>query len=163
MSSKRLDYLCWDDYFMFMAALSAKRSKDPNTQVGACIVSSDQRSLGIGYNGFPKNCSDDDFPWERVADSDFDTKYFYVVHAELNAILNTKKYDLTDCKLYVTLFPCNECAKSIIQKNISEVYYNEIKNEESDSVRASFRMLTAARVKLIKYHAKQKELTLKLF
>ena len=117
---KREDYISWDEYFMGIAALAAKRSKDPNTQVGACIVSTDDVILSTGYNGMPKGCSDDEFPWGREG---AETKYPFVVHSELNAILNACGRDLRGSRIYVTLFPCNECAKSIIQSGIKEVLY----------------------------------------
>ena len=113
MSVKREDYISWDEYFMGVAALSAMRSKDPGTQVGACIVSPANKILSMGYNGFPIGCSDDDFPWNREGDP-LDNKYFYSTHSELNAILNYRGGSLEGCKIYVTLFPCNECAKAII-------------------------------------------------
>ena len=116
--AKREGYLCWDDYFMSVALLSGKRSKDPNTQVGACIVNKNNVIESIGYNGLPKGCSDDEFPWEKEGEM-LNTKYPFVVHAELNAILNAKGKDLSGCKIYVALFPCNECAKAIIQSGIS--------------------------------------------
>ena len=114
---KRQGYISWDEYFMGVAMLAAKRSKDPNTQVGACIVSPDNIILSTGYNGFPKGCSDDEFPWDREGS---ETKYPFVVHAELNAILNCNGKSLRDAKIYVALFPCNECAKAIIQSGIRE-------------------------------------------
>ena len=109
--AKRSDYISWDEYFMGVAILAAQRSKDPNTQVGACIVSNDNKILSIGYNGMPLNCSDDDFTWER--DTADDNKYFYTVHSELNAILNYRGGSLEGSKIYVTLFPCNECAGQV--------------------------------------------------
>ena len=118
MSEKRSDYLTWDEYFMGVAFLSGMRSKDPNTQVGACIVSDDNKILSMGYNGFPKGCSDDDFPWNRDAEDPLCSKYFYSTHSELNAILNYRGGSLEGAKLYVSLFPCNECAKAIIQAGI---------------------------------------------
>jgi dCMP deaminase len=123
MTHKRTDYLSWDDYFMAVAELSAQRSKDPGTQVGACIVNKTKRIIGIGYNGFPVGCSDDELPWNR--DGDFlDTKYPYVCHAEMNAITNAaNKPDLDGATMYVSLYPCNECAKLIIQVGIKEVVY----------------------------------------
>ena len=123
MKSKRLDYINWEEYFMAIAQLSAKRSKDPSTQVGACIVNSRKRIIGIGYNGFPIGCSDDELPWDR--DGEFlDTKYPYVCHAEMNAITNaSNKSDLEGASLYVSLFPCNECAKLIVQVGIKEVVF----------------------------------------
>jgi len=141
---KRLDYLSWDEYFMGIAVLSAMRSKDPSTQVGACIVDSDRRILSMGYNGMPRCCSDDNFPWERA--EGLDSKYLYVCHAELNAILNCHRGSVKGCTVYTTLFPCNECAKAIIQSGISEVVYKEDKYAESDSVKASKRMFEAAGV-----------------
>ena len=114
MSGKRTDYISWDEYFMGIAQLSAMRSKDPNTQVGACIVSQENKILSMGYNGFPKGCDDDEYPWNREGDL-CDSKYAYVTHSELNAILNYRGGSLEGTKLYVTLFPCNECAKAIIQ------------------------------------------------
>lgn len=140
---KRADYISWDEYFMGVALLAAMRSKDPNTQVGACIVDQENRILSTGYNGFPCGCSDDEFPWER--DGAFgDTKYPFVVHAELNAILNARGKNLTDSKIYVALFPCNECAKAIIQSGIKEVIYLSDKYAATDGTLASKRMLEAA-------------------
>lgn len=146
MSVKRDDYISWDEYFMGVAALSAMRSKDPGTQVGACIVSPANKILSMGYNGFPIGCSDDDFPWNREGDP-LDNKYFYSTHSELNAILNYRGGSLEGCKIYVTLFPCNECAKAIIQCGIKEIVYACDKYKETDSVIASKRMLDAAGVK----------------
>jgi len=120
---KRKEYLTWDDYFTAVAYLSARRSKDPNTQVGACIVDANKCIIGIGYNGFPRGCSDDHLPWDRVADSELHKKYPYVVHAEVNAILNKGSKDVKGSSLYVALFPCCECAKVIIQAGIKEVVY----------------------------------------
>ena len=140
---KRTDYISWDEYFMGIAMLAAKRSKDPSTQVGACIVSQDNIIISTGYNGMPKGCSDDEFPWGREG---AETKYPYVVHAELNAILNANGRDLRGSRLYVALFPCNECAKAIIQSGVKEVLYLSDKYADSPSTRASKRMLTAAGV-----------------
>jgi len=142
---KRDDYISWDEYFMAVAVLSSMRSKDPNTQVGACIVNKDKKIVGTGYNGFPIGCSDDSLPWDRSGNT-LDTKYPYVCHAELNAILNSISRDLSGCTLYVALFPCNECAKAIIQSGIRKIVYKENKYPDSDSVRASMRMLDAAGV-----------------
>lgn len=150
MSVKRDDYISWDEYFMGVAALSAMRSKDPGTQVGACIVSPANKILSMGYNGFPIGCSDDDFPWNREGDP-LDNKYFYSTHSELNAILNYRGGSLEGCKIYVTLFPCNECAKAIIQCGIKEIVYACDKYKETDSVIASKRMLDAAGVKYTFY------------
>ncbi|MBQ8549387.1 MAG: dCMP deaminase family protein, partial [Lachnospiraceae bacterium] len=115
---KKQDYLKWDEYFMGIAMLSAMRSKDPNTSVGACIVSQDNKILSVGYNGMPAGCSDDEYPWEREG-SALETKYFYVCHAELNAILNYTGVNMRGAKFYTTLFPCNECTKALIQNGIS--------------------------------------------
>ena len=150
MSDKRLDYISWDEYFMGVALLSAQRSKDPNTQVGACIVSQDNKILSMGYNGFPKGCSDDLFPWCREGDV-YDNKYFYTTHSELNAILNYRGTSLEGSKLYVTLFPCNECAKAIIQTGIKTIVYDSDKYANTASVKASKRMLDAAGVEYYKY------------
>lgn len=144
---KREEYLSWDDYFMAVALLSAKRSKDPSTQVGACIVNNSNVIESIGYNGLPKGCSDDEFPWEKEGDT-LNTKYPFVVHAELNAILNARGKDLSNCRIYVALFPCNECAKAIIQTGITEVVYLSDKYAETDAVKASKRMFNSAGVKL---------------
>lgn len=158
---KRSDYISWDEYFMGVAMLSAARSKDPNTQVGACIVSRDNKILSMGYNGFPIGCSDDEFPWRRDGDP-YDSKYFYTTHSELNAILNYRGGSLEGSKLYVTLFPCNECAKAIIQSGIKTIIYADDKYADTPGVRASKRMLTAAGVEFIPYdHTGRKiELTL---
>ena len=143
----RKDVLSWDQYFMGMAHLSAMRSKDPNTRVGACIVNPQKRVVGLGYNGFPYGCEDDEFPWAR--DGQFlETKYPYVVHAELNAILNSIQ-DLHGCTLYVSLFPCNECAKAIIQAGITCVVYESDKYDGTGGNIASKRMFHDAGVKLI--------------
>ena len=123
MKTKRTDYISWDDYFMAIAQLSAQRSKDPSTQVGACIVNSKKRIIGIGYNGFPTGCSDEELPWDREGDF-LNTKYPYVCHAEMNAITNSSnKADLDGATMYISLFPCNECAKLIVQVGIKEVVY----------------------------------------
>jgi len=150
MSGKREDYISWDEYFMGVAMLSAMRSKDPNTQVGACIVSADNKILSMGYNGFPKGCSDDEFPWYREG-ADCNNKYFYTTHSELNAILNYRGGSLEGAKLYVTLFPCNECAKAIIQAGIKKVVYDCDKYADTPSVRASKRMMEAAGVEYCRY------------
>ena len=155
MSGKREGYISWDEYFMGVAALSGMRSKDPNTQVGACIVSNDNKILSMGYNGFPCGCSDDAFPWERVqpeGGNELDTKYPFVTHSELNAILNYRGGSLEGTKLYVSLFPCNECAKAIIQAGIKTVVYDSDKYDGTPSNTASKRMFEAAGVKYMKYH-----------
>lgn len=141
----RKNYISWDNYFMGVAILSAMRSKDPSTQVGACIVNEDKRIVGVGYNGFPKGCDDEDFPWEREGEF-LETKYPYVCHAELNAILNSIK-SLKGCTIYVGLFPCNECAKAIIQSGIKEIVYLSNKYKDTDINKASRKMLDAAKVK----------------
>ena len=150
MTSKRTDYLTWDEYFMGVAKLSGMRSKDPNTQVGCCIVSQDNKILSMGYNGFPIGCSDDDFPWAREGDP-LDTKYAYVTHSELNAILNYRGGSLEGSTIYVTLFPCNECAKAIIQSGIKTVVYAENKYDGTPSVEASKRLMKAAGVEFRQY------------
>lgn len=156
--SKRANYIDWDEYFMGVAILSAKRSKDPGTQVGACIVTPDKRIVGVGYNGLPAGCSDDEFPWEREGDF-LNSKYAYVCHAELNAILNSTK-SLKGCTIYVDLFPCNECAKSIIQSGISEIVYLSDKYDNTDSNIASKKLLNSANVKLRQLSPKFDELIL---
>lgn len=148
---KRLDHITWDEYFMGVALLSAQRSKDSNTQVGACIVSVENKILSVGYNGMPTGCSDDELPWEREGEA-LETKYPYVCHAELNAILNGNK-DLRGSRLYVTLFPCNECAKAIIQSGIREVVYLSDKYADSDATRASKKMFAMAGVSVRAYES----------
>ena len=150
MSNKRQDYLTWDEYFMGVAMLSAMRSKDPGTQVGACIVSPDNKILSMGYNGFPIGCSDDEFPWNREGEP-LDNKYLYTTHSELNAILNYRGGSLEGSKLYVTLFPCNECAKAIIQSGIKEVIYRFDKYADTSAVKASKRMMDASGVHYRQY------------
>jgi dCMP deaminase len=146
MGGKRTDYLSWDQYFMGVALLSAQRSKDPNTQVGSCIVDGRRRIVAIGYSGFPMGCSDDDLPWEREGPL-LETKYPYVCHAELNAILNRNSADLCGCTIYTTLFPCNECAKAIVQSGISEVVFLSDKYRDSDTDKASRMILDLAGVR----------------
>lgn len=143
--SKRPDYISWDEYFMGVALLSAKRSKDPSTQVGACIVNKKNKIVGAGYNGLPAGCDDDEFPWEKQGGF-LETKYPYVCHAELNAILNNIGMDLHGCRIYTALFPCNECAKAIIQSGITEVIYLSDKYAGTDVFVASKRMLDKAGV-----------------
>lgn len=161
MSDKRDDYISWDEYFMGVSVLSGMRSKDPNTQVGACIVGPDNRILSMGYNGFPNGCSDELFPWAREGET-LRTKYPFVTHGELNAILNYKGGSLEGSKLYVSMFPCNECAKAIIQAGIKTVVYACDKYKESDSVIASKKMFDAAGVAYYQYEHTGKEITLKL-
>lgn len=143
---KDLNHLSWDQYFIGVAQLSALRSKDPGTKVGAVIVDQDQKIVGIGYNGFPLHLSDDVFPWDKTGEP-LETKYPYVVHAEVNAILNAST-NLKGCKIYVTLFPCNECAKVIIQSGLDEVVFVENKYEQDWSFIASEKMFKAAKIKL---------------
>lgn len=156
---KREGYLSWDEYFMGVAQLAAMRSKDPNSQVGACIVGADNKILSMGYNGFPRGCSDDEFPWAREGDP-LDTKYLYVTHSELNAILNYGSGSLEGAKLYVTLFPCNECTKAIIQSGIKTVVYDSDKYKDTPSVIASKRMMDAAGVTYTQYRHSGKDITL---
>ena len=157
---KRQDYINWDEYFMGIAMLAARRSKDPNTQVGACIVSDDNIIISTGYNGMPKGCSDDEFPWDRTGENEAATKYPYVVHAELNAVLNANGRDLRGSKLYVALFPCNECAKAIIQSGVKEVYYLSDKYADSMATLASKRMLMSAGVTFTKLKTNLESITL---
>ena len=157
---KRTDYITWDEYFMGIAMLSAQRSKDPNTQVGACIVSDENKILSVGYNGMPTGVNDDDIPWER--DGGFlETKYPYVCHAELNAILNSGS-SLRGSRLYVSLFPCNECAKALIQAGIREVVYLSDKYADSESTLASKRMLEMSGVKTRQFESLGKKIELEL-
>ena len=156
---KRDDYISWDQYFMGIAMLSAHRSKDPNTQVGACIVGEDNRILSVGYNGMPEGCDDDDMPWGRDGAA-LDSKYMFVCHAELNAILNYRGTgSMKGARVYVTLFPCNECAKAIIQSGIKEIIYDSDKYEHTPSVIASKRMLTASGVSFRKYEHTGREIS----
>ncbi len=161
MIAKRQDYISWDEYFMGIAALSALRSKDPNSQVGACIVSQENKILSMGYNGFPLGCSDEKFPWAREGDQ-IDTKYPYVVHSELNAILNYRGGSLQGTKLYVTLFPCNECAKAIIQAGIKTVIYDSDKYDGTPMNIVSKELLKTAGVEVIKYKRTGREIKLEV-
>ena len=163
-SKDRKDYLSWDEYFMAVAKLSAMRSKDPHTQVGACIVSNDNRILSIGYNGAPNGFNDEKFPWGREGNP-LETKYLYVVHAERNAILNYRgsRKDLENSKIYVDLFPCNECAKEIIQAGIKEVVYLSDKYADTDETIASKKLLDSCNVQYRKIDLKDsKEFVIKL-
>jgi len=161
MQGKRTDYISWDEYFMGIAYLSAMRSKDPGTQVGACIVSMENKILSMGYNGLPNGCSDDEFPWDREGDL-YNSKYAYVTHSELNAILNYRGGSLEGTKIYVTLFPCNECAKAIIQSGIKELVYADDKYEGTPENLASKRMLKAAGVKMTPYQKGNHSIRLEL-
>ncbi len=158
---KRENYINWDEYFMGIAILSAQRSKDPSTQVGACIVSSENKILSVGYNGMPRNCDDDIYPWDREGD-ELNTKYMFVCHAELNAILNYSGSNLKGSKVYVTLFPCNECAKALIQSGVSEVIYYSDKYSDSFSTLAAKRMFESAGIKMTAYKQSGKEINVKL-
>ena len=152
MTEKRKDYLSWDEYFMGVAMLSGMRSKDPNTQVGCCIVSQDNKILSMGYNGFPMGCSDDEFPWARDGEDPLETKYVYSTHSELNAILNYSGGSL----------PCNECAKAIIQAGIKEVIYDCDKYADTPSVIASKKMMDAAGVKYYPYKRTNRKIEIEL-
>lgn len=162
MSDKRKDYLSWDEYFMGVAKLSGMRSKDPGTQVGCCIVSPDNKILSMGYNGMPRGCSDDEFPWKREGDDPLETKYAYTTHSELNAILNYEGSSLKGARMYVSLFPCNECAKAIIQSGIREVIYDCDKYADTPSVIASKRMMDAAGVVYHPYHRTEREILIQV-
>lgn len=153
---KRSDYLSWDEYFMGLSLFSAMRSKDPNTQVGACIVSEDNKILSVGYNGMPIGCDDDTMPWGREGEF-LETKYPFVAHAELNAILNRPTVSLKNARIYVSLFPCNECAKAIIQSGIKEVVYWHNKYKDTDGVKASEMMFRMAGVTLRQYQPSGRE------
>ena len=163
LNKQRNDYLTWDEYFMGICELSAMRSKDPNTQVGACIVGSDNRILSIGYNGAPNGFQDDCFPWDREGNA-LDTKYMYVCHAELNAVLNYRgsRKELEGAKIYVDLFPCNECAKIISQSGIKEVIYLRDKYADTDSVIASKRLFDACNIKYRNLQLNNKNISLNL-
>ena len=150
---KRTDYISWDEYFMGVAMLAGMRSKDPNTQVGSCIISGNHKILSIGYNGLPAGCSDDDFPWEREGESTLDTKYPFVTHSELNAILNYRGGSLEGATIYVSLFPCSECAKAIIQSGIKRIVYGSDKYAGKENNIASKRLLDAAGVAYDQYQA----------
>ena len=157
--SKRTNYISWDEYFMGVALLSGHRSKDPNTQVGACIVNVQNKIVGAGYNGLPTGCNDEEFPWNKTGDF-LQTKYPYVCHAELNAILNNIGMDLSGCRIYTALFPCNECSKAIIQCGIKEVIYLSDKYSGTNVSVASRRMLNTAGVSYRKVQVKQKKIEL---
>jgi len=159
---KRDDYIGWTEYFMGIAELSAMRSKDPNTQVGCCIVDNRNRILSVGYNGLPAGCSDDEFPWYKNAGDAYDCKHSYVVHSELNAILNFRGETLAGSRLYVTMFPCNECAKAIIQAGIREVIYRHDDYLRKPSGQAALRMFEAAEITCRKYIPTDNTITLDL-
>ena len=157
-TGKREDYISWDDYFMGIALLSAQRSKDPSTQVGACIVNDDNVIVGTGYNGWPRGIDNDDLPWEREGAA-LQTKYMYVVHAEANAITNAS-VSLKGCRIYVALIPCNECAKLIIQSGITEVVYMNDKHAALDAFKGARVLFEKAGVRLRQYRPQMKRLTL---
>ena len=161
ITEKRKDYINWDEYFMGVATLAGLRSKDPNSQVGACIVSKDNKILSMGYNGLPRGCNDDAFPWSREGKM-LETKYAFVVHSELNAILNYRGGSLEGTKMYVTLFPCNECAKAIIQAGIKTVVYNCDKYNGTDANTASKRLLETAGIEIIAYKPTGRTITINL-
>ena len=161
MSGKRTDYLSWDQYFMGIAMLSAERSKDPNTQVGACIVDENNKILSMGYNGMPTGCADDEMPWGKAGGA-LENKYFFVCHAELNAILNYSGGSLRGATCYSTLFPCNECAKAIIQAGIKTIIYETDKYADTPAVRASKRMLDAAGVRYYQYNHTNREIVIRV-
>jgi dCMP deaminase len=159
---KRANYINWDQYFMGVALLSAERSKDPNTQVGACIVGEDNRILSVGYNGMPQGCEDDDMPWGRDGDA-LDSKYLFVCHAELNAILNYRGgANLKGAKAYVTLFPCNECAKAIIQSGIAEIIYLSDKYADTEATIASKKMFDMIGIKYRQYEPVGRNITISI-
>lgn len=158
LNKKRDNYLHWPDYFMATAFLSAQRSKDPRTQVGACIVNEENKIVGIGYNGMPVGCHDDEMPWGRDSDNILETKQLYVCHAELNAVLNKNSADVKNCTIYVALFPCNECAKVVIQSGIKEVVYYSDKYKDKPEFVASKKMLDMAGVKYRQHIPKQKQI-----
>lgn len=157
---KRQNYINWDEYFMGVAMFSAERSKDNNTQVGACIVNSENKIVSVGYNGMPTGCNDDEMPWEREGETSLETKYPFVCHAELNAILNRNAANLKGCTLYVTLFPCNECAKAIIQSGIRKVVYYSNKYADSESTIASEMLFRKCGVECVQYIPSGKKITL---
>lgn len=157
---KRKDYISWDSYFMGIAILSALRSKGPNIQIGACVVNSCNKIVAVGYNGMPTDCNDDAMPWERSAESTLDTKYPDVCHGELNAILNSNIENLKGCTLYITLFPCNECTKAIIQCGITKVVYLENKYHYIDSTKAAINMFNKSRVYIVKHNSASKPIIL---
>ena len=161
MAGQRTDYISWDEYFMGVSILSGMRSKDPNTQVGACIVGKDHRILSMGYNGFPNGCSDDLFPWAREG-ATLETKYAFVAHSELNAILNCRGGNLDGATLYVSLFPCNECAKAIIQAGIKKVVYASDKYKDTPASIASRKMFDASGVEYYEYKHSGKKVVLDL-
>lgn len=159
-TGKRLDFLDWEEYFMGIAFLAARRSKDPVTQVGACIVNNENKIVGIGYNGLPIGCNDDEFPWSKASTNDLENKYMYVCHAEVNAILNKNSIDVNGCTMYVALFPCNECAKVIIQSRIKEVVYLSDKHAEKPHTIGAKKMFQAAGIKFRQFIPKHSKIVI---
>lgn len=157
---KREEYLDWNEYFMAVSFLSAMRSKDPATQVGACIVNKEKKIVGIGYNGMPRGCPDDSLPWGKTSDNELENKYMYVCHAEMNAILNKNSESVGGCTIYVALFPCNECAKIIIQSGIKNVIYFSDKHKDKNSTKASKRLLDMAGVPYTQFIPKMKKIVI---
>ncbi|XP_035723838.1 deoxycytidylate deaminase-like [Vespa mandarinia] len=157
---KRSTYMDWDEYFMAVAFLVAKRSKDPITRVGACIVDNDNKIVGVGYNGMPRGCSDDIFPWEKNSVNKLNEKRLYVCHAEVNAILNKNSNKLKKCRMYVGLFPCNECAKVIIQSGLKTIIYMSDKYSHKIKTIAAKRMFDAAKVMYIRYIPKNDKIVI---
>ncbi|KAL0829945.1 hypothetical protein ABMA28_003417 [Loxostege sticticalis] len=158
--TKREDYIDWTEYFMATAFLAAKRSKDPSYQVGACVVNKENKIVGVGYNGMPTGCSDEEFPWGKNTSSPLDNKHMYVCHAEMNAILNKNSADVKNCTIYVGLFPCNECAKIIIQSGITEVVYLSDEKGKKPIYQASKRMFDATGVKYWQYKPKRDKIVI---
>lgn len=158
----RKDYISFDEYFMGVALLSAKRSKDPSTQVGSCIVSKDKRILSIGYNGTPNGINDSEFTWEREGEY-LNTKYPYVIHSEINSIVNFRgnSRELEEATIYVTLFPCNECAKMIIQSGIKKVVFLSDKYKDTDSSIAAKKLFDSCGVEYVKYSSNTEDILLK--
>lgn len=156
------DFLSWDQYFMGIAKLSAMRSKDPHTSVGACIVGPENKILSMGYNGMPRGCSDEQFPWGREDEDPLNTKYVYVCHAELNAILNYDGPNIRGARIYTTLFPCNECTKALIQVGIKEVIYQDDLYPDTASVVAAKKMMKAAGISYRRYQDTGRDVELKL-
>lgn len=155
---KRVNYINWDEYFMGIALLSSERSKDPSTQVGACIADGDHKVVSVGYNGMPSGIDDEALPWDKG--EDLESKYLYVCHAEFNAILNTRNgASLKGCSLYATLFPCNECAKAIVQAGIKEVVFLSDKYHDELNVRASRRIFELAGIKSRQFSGRKLNLT----
>lgn len=152
---KRNDYIEWDEYFMAIALLSAQRSKDPHTQVGACIKNVDNKVVAAGYNGLPIGCSDDTYPWTKNTENPLDNKHMYMCHAELNAILSKNSADVKNCTMYVTLFPCNECTKVIIQSQIREIIYLSDKHSHKPATIASKKMLDTVGISYTKFIPKR--------